>query len=43
MDKYLEKLLEEKRLKREADDKKHKEKMEQMESLKTLLQKLIEK
>jgi len=43
MNKYLEELLEEKRLKREADEKKHKEKMKQFKSLKTLLKKAIEK
>jgi len=43
MDKYLEELLEEKRLKREANENKHKEMMKQYESLKTLLQKFIEK
>lgn len=43
MDKYLEELLEEKRLKREADNEKHKEKMEQFDGIKSLLQKLIDK
>ncbi|KAM0736902.1 hypothetical protein ACS0PU_006551 [Formica fusca] len=43
MDTFLENLLEEKRLKREADAKRHKEKMEQFDNLKNLLQKLVEK
>lgn len=43
MDTYLEQLLEEKRLKREADEKKHKEKMQQLEHIQTLLQHLIKK
>jgi len=43
INKYLENLIEEKRLKREADDKKHNEKMELMTSMKKLLDKFLEK
>lgn len=39
IDKFLEEMLEEKRLKREADNKKHKEKMEQFVDIKNLLKK----
>jgi len=43
INKYLENLIEEKRLKREADDKKHNDKMEVMTDLKKLLHKFLEK
>lgn len=36
-------MLEEKRLKREADNKKHTEKMEQLDDIKSLLKNLIDK
>lgn len=43
MDQYMEKWLEEKALKRTATEERHKEKMEKLQKIQDLLQKIVDK